>query len=324
MGFWCVAVGTQCSIYRRLEERAGGGEPGVISAPLAARTDPLLQPLPAGMVLAVGSTRLHCNRPCVRGPRHPPPRVPADLGPGPGSARQHALPEEGGRRGRPGGLRVERSNTLFVCQTGSVRRGGGMVAGPVGGAAVRLAVSARWACSPRQSGPPPSWLRLATPEYVAGGGGGGEGLGASLAPTRRPLCGWHLSSAAAPCRPGHFCRGGGTDTAGTQGVRLGPTWGRVRDQVRALRPSRSCPIPPHHSVSEGHSSPPLREGSITPPLIRLLPPRHLPLPVRRPHRCGSAGVAREGRERAVIALQEEVASAPNLGRGIPVAKRPRS
>lgn len=46
-----------------------------------------------------------------------------------------------------------------------------------------------------------------------------------------------MSSAAAPCRPGHFGGGGGTDTAGTWWASLGPAWGRVRDEVRPLRPS---------------------------------------------------------------------------------------
>lgn len=124
MGFWCVPVAAQCSIYRRGGGRGGGGEPGAMAAPVAARTNPLLRPCPVGMPLVVGSTRLHGNRPCVRGPRSPA-RLPAYLGPEPGSARQNALPEGGGRRGRLGGLRAERSNTLFACRNGSVGRGGG-------------------------------------------------------------------------------------------------------------------------------------------------------------------------------------------------------
>lgn len=69
-----------------------------MAAPVAAQTNPLLRPSPVGMPLAVGSTRLHGHRACVQGPR-PPPRLPAYLGPEPGSARQHALPEGGGDGG---------------------------------------------------------------------------------------------------------------------------------------------------------------------------------------------------------------------------------
>lgn len=218
----------------------------------------------------------------------PPPASPPTWSPSP-AAHVSAHCQKGG--GRQGASRRSscRTQQHAICLPKWLRGEGG--GGTGGGAAGRLALSARWAHPPRQSEPPLCWLRLAAPEHVAGGERGGEGLGASPDPTRWPVCGWHLSSAAAPCRPGHFGGGGGTDTAGSWWTRLGPAWGRVRDEVRPLRPraavAQSLLIPPYPRAIA--TTPPALDGSITTPPIRLPSPRHLPLPVHRLHLCGAMG-----------------------------------
>lgn len=124
MGFWCVPVAAQCSIYRRWGGCGGGENLGRWLPPWPHRPTRCCDPVQSGChwqsARPASMATAHVYK------AHAPPRAsPPTWAPSRAAHVSTHCQRGGGRRERLGGLRAERSNTLFACRNGFVGRGGG-------------------------------------------------------------------------------------------------------------------------------------------------------------------------------------------------------